>query len=349
MENSLVNLEFCQKIPKVELHAHLNGSISQKTLRKLYNCHKNKDELSFKEDDIVLSGQQDHTKAFNAFRLIHSLVVDIESVKIVTGDVINEFYDDNVKYLELRSTPKCLSNSSKDAYIEAIIDTIQNCVTCYDDLTVIFLVSIDRGRSVREAEENLNLALKYHKLFPEIVVGVDFSGDPSVGDAKDFIPYLKSARKNGLKVVPHVGEVQNHNEDLLVLQCQADRIGHAVFVHPKHQGSEELFEEIRKYNTPIEICLSSNMKCGLVQSFFEHPIQEWYSLQHPIIICTDDKGLFDTCSSKEYSIAAKLLNLSEKKIWELSEETINYISASDAVKERLRKIWKGMELQVFET
>lgn len=62
-------------------------------------------------------------------------------------------------------------------------------------------MSIDRKLSVEIVEDITNLAIEYHKKFPNIVVGLELSGNPTVGKFSDIIPYLNKARETGLKVI----------------------------------------------------------------------------------------------------------------------------------------------------
>ena len=77
-------------------------------------------------------------------------------------------------------------------------------------MIVQFLVSVDRRRSLEDAVENINLAVEFANLYPDIVVGVDFSGDPiKKGDAKEFVPLLKKAKARGLFISVHMAETKD--------------------------------------------------------------------------------------------------------------------------------------------
>lgn len=65
---------------------------------------------------------------------------------------------------------------------------------------------------------------------PEIICGVDFSGSPNHGNFRDFKPILEKARKNGLKLALHCGEVENSLEINDMLQFGMDRLGHGTFI-----------------------------------------------------------------------------------------------------------------------
>lgn len=64
------------------------------------------------------------SECFDVFKLAHDLVDCVEAVKLATENVIGEFSEENVVYLELRSTPRETEHMTKSEYLQAIIDTI---------------------------------------------------------------------------------------------------------------------------------------------------------------------------------------------------------------------------------
>ena len=96
--------------------------------------------------------------------------------------MIHEFAADNVKYLELRSTPRAVPNGmTKTAYVDAILRAIGECHSEQDlDITVRLLLSIDRRCPVSDAVDTVNMAAEYMRRTGGIVTGIDLSGDPMV-------------------------------------------------------------------------------------------------------------------------------------------------------------------------
>lgn len=70
------------------------------------------------------------------------------------------------------------------------------------NLTIIskLIISIDRRCSPISAEETTAMAIEFFKSYPDVVVGIELSGDPTTGSFDDFVPALNKARKAGLKV-----------------------------------------------------------------------------------------------------------------------------------------------------
>lgn len=101
----------------------------------------------------------------------------------MTSRVIREFSEDNVKYLELRSTPKCIPETgmTQELYVKTMLRAIQDCEKEGLDITVRLLPSIDRRLGLEVARQTVEVADKLMNESNGIVIGIDLSGDPKVG------------------------------------------------------------------------------------------------------------------------------------------------------------------------
>uniref|UniRef100_A0A3Q3WFS8 Adenosine deaminase domain-containing protein n=1 Tax=Mola mola TaxID=94237 RepID=A0A3Q3WFS8_MOLML len=342
--------DFYRQLPKVELHAHLNGSVSFQTIEKL---SRRKPHLNIERSMTAIGKGQRRSldECFEVFKVIHQLVDAEEEILMVATDVIKEFAADGVKYLELRSTPREEKNTglTKRLYVETILKAIQQCKKEEVDIDVRFLVAIDRRNGAEVAMETVKLAEEYMLSSDGLVVGLDLSGDPTVGHGKDLLPALQKAKNCGLKLSLHLSEVPSQLEETdLLLSLPPDRIGHGTFLHPEVGGSQNLVDKVVQNNIPLELCLTSNVKGQTVPCYSNHHFKYWYQLGHPCVICTDDKGVFSTDLSQEYQLAASTFSLSREAVWTLSQQAIDCIFAPDAVKQQLRQKWADVQSQVSE-
>eukprot|EP00066_Takifugu_rubripes_P004309 XP_003967573.1 PREDICTED: adenosine deaminase-like protein [Takifugu rubripes] len=341
---------FYRRLPKVELHAHLNGSVSYQTIEKL---SKQKPHLNIEQNMTAIGKGQRRTldECFQVFKVIHQLVDAEEDILMVAKDVITEFSADGVKYLELRSTPREEKNTglTKRRYIETVLSAIQQCKNEELDIDVRFLVAIDRRNGTEVAMETVKLAEEFMLSSDGLVVGIDLSGDPTVGHGRDLLPALQRAKNSGLKLSLHLSEVPSQlDETDLLLNLPPDRIGHGTFLHPEVGGSKSLVDKVLKNHIPLELCLTSNVKGQTVPCYSKHHFKYWYQLGHPCVICTDDKGVFCTDLSQEYQLAASTFGLSRESVWNLSQQAIDCIFAEDSVKQQLRQKWAVLKPQVLK-
>ncbi|XGW08965.1 hypothetical protein V3C99_011350 [Haemonchus contortus] len=309
----------CQRLPKVELHAHLNGSISLKTIEKLrclYGSERSRPTQDTDNSGECLTLKQPTTmnEVFKIFPLIHSLTTSQEALITATKDVIKESSDDGVVYLELRSTPKTTTEMSKEEYVQAVIDGILEASKDTDIITRL-LLSIDRRQTLEDAQQTVDIAVADKS---GLIVGLELSGDPSV-DGRKFIPVLERARASGLKVSVHLAEVSNQLDEVdEFLAFRPDRIGHGTFLHT----NEKFVNLVMKHRIPLEICLTSNVMSMTTATVEDSHLKFWRDRMVPFCICTDDKGLMDCDLSSELWKAVEAFNLSIEDLWQASETAL---------------------------
>ncbi|CAM9407169.1 unnamed protein product [Bubo scandiacus] len=344
------DLRFYRQLPKVELHAHLNGCISSATMKKLM---AQKPYLQIQNGMTVIDKGKKRTldECFQMFQIIYQITTRTEDILLITKDIIKEFAADGVKYLELRSTPREEKSTgmTKRMYVETVLEGIKQCKEEGLDIDVRLLIAINRRSGPAVAKQTVKLAEEFLLSTDGVVVGLDLSGDPTVRHGQDFLEPLSEAKKAGLKLALHLSEIPNQEEETkILLGLPPDRIGHGTFLNSATAGSEELVPLVRQNHIPIELCMTSNIKTQTVPSCDKHHFGYWYNMGHPAVLCTDDKGVFATDLSQEYELVAKTFNLTRSQMWDLSYESINYIFASSVVKSKLREQWCKLKPTLFD-
>lgn len=286
-----ISLEFCQKIPKIELHAHLNGSFRFQTLKEL-SLQKG---LPFAFEEHFT---RDTTSCFKIFDLIHKVLVDLSPIRRVTREMLEDFSLQNVIYLEIRTTPKQRPGVySYEEYLETVLSEIITFQK-HHPMIIRLILSIDRSRSLEQAQTTLELmeAFKKNPLYSKYILGIDYSGNPYKNSFRDFSKIFLEAKKKGFKTVIHVAEIPGEvckAESMDILEFQPDRLGHFNYF------DKELLEFALKLRIPIEICPSSNFCTMQLKNLNEHHFGLFFKEKYPMSICTDDSGVFDTDISKE--------------------------------------------------
>ncbi|XP_060116056.1 adenosine deaminase-like protein [Heteronotia binoei] len=285
-------------------------------------------------------------ECFQMFQIIHQVTNRTEDILMVTKDVIREFAADGVKYLELRSTPReeQTTGMTKRAYVETVLEGIRQCKEEEPDIDVRFLISVDRRGGPAVAKETVKLAEEFLLSADGLVVGLDFSGNPTAGHGKDFLEPLLAAKNAGLKLAVHLSEIPGQDEETqLLLRLPPDRIGHGTFLRSSSAASEDIVQLIRSKRVPLELCLTSNLKGQTVPSSDRHHFGFWYHTGHPVALCTDDKGVFATDLSQEYQLIADTFQLSKAQMWDLSYDAIDYIFAGARTKAELKEKWDKLK------
>ncbi|KAF6779312.1 hypothetical protein AHF37_01273 [Paragonimus kellicotti] len=315
------------ELPKIELHAHLSGSVSQSTLCKLLGEER---EVGRSVNlPVIENGDTESlTKCFQLFQVLHSVIKTAEMVERVTVEVIEEFAEDGVIYLELRTTLRPLP--TLHAYFEAVMRGLTTAPSVVDGkLDARLLLSIDRARGLDDARATVDLLFEFVQHWPDFILGVELSGNPAVcldsssvyflfgklGDVNslvDFADLLNKVKEQNLHTSVHFAELPGRDEEWLAFleRHVPDRIGHAVFLPlpgcaknaSVSAAALQASALVQKHRIPIEICLTSNVKVGTVPNYGVHHVRSWIDSGHPVCICTDDKGLFSCSASSEFQM-----------------------------------------------
>lgn len=334
------SFEFCRDLPKIELHAHLYGSIRPSTLREL--AGEDEEDIGIFDNGGKISDAKTLSECFDVFQNIRKLTTRHEALVRVTKEILEDFDDDGVIYLELRSTPKSERSTgmTKRSYLEAILNGVQNFYKSRPKaiMVVRLILTIDRAESLEEALETVALGVEYQ---PRGVVGIDLAGNPAVGDFHTLSGALEEARKRSLGITVHAGELMNADEARRIVEFAPNRVSHMCF------SDESTDAMLLKSRTPLELCLTSNTKTKTVLKMEDHHFKKYYQGNHPIAICTGDRGMFSTSLSNEYWTVATTFNLNSGELMELAEKCVDYIFADRFTKNNLKASYSRYRQEIF--
>lgn len=303
---------FVRVLPKIELHAHLNGCVREVTLfdlaeeqEILLSSHHFGDDCNDDSRHFHNVKPRSLHDCFHVFVEISQCVNNLEALRRITREALEDFALQYVCYLELRSTPKRLKRhqhkpevATKKEYVETILQVfseftedenkryeqeVASEIISRPPMIPRLLVSVDRANTIDEAIENVDLTIElFEKEDNEFVVGMDLGGNPTKNDFRDFKDILQRARDAGLKLTIHCGEVPcgesngECNETLktafdeatAILDFAPDRLGHALLL------PVSLRPKLDVMRIPVELCPTSNvMTLGLATNFHGHLVE----------------------------------------------------------------------------
>lgn len=279
----ILDASFAKRLPKIELHAHLTGSISPQCLHEIWT------QRQLSSPDITLRDPLDAMSKDKAWDVrtffplfsgyIYELCSTRESIVYSTNAVLHDIVDDGVVYLELRTTPRSSPSISKEEYISTILDCI-DAFSCRDAMPTYLILAIDRRNTAEQAMEVVDLAIKCQF---SGVVGIDLCGDPSKGDVSTFREAFEKARAHGLRITLHFAEIPASSSTVeleTLLSYQPDRLGHVC--HPP----EDIEQEIVRRRLGVELCVSCNVQARLIEGpIGDHHFGWWRNTGCPVILC----------------------------------------------------------------
>ncbi len=151
------------------------------------------------------------------------------------------------------------------------------------------------------------------------VVSIGIGGDELRGPANWFAEVYGFARSRGLRLTAHAGETDGPASIWAALEIGAERIGHGI----RAVDDPVLLRHLRDHQIPLEICLTSNVCTGVVQSMGSHPFRRLYEAGVPLTLSTDDPGVF-RCTLRGEFEAAKQLGIGVPELREIAENSARF-------------------------
>eukprot|EP00928_Gymnodinium_smaydae_P027455 TRINITY_DN21233_c0_g4_i2.p1 TRINITY_DN21233_c0_g4~~TRINITY_DN21233_c0_g4_i2.p1 ORF type:complete len:407 (+),score=99.42 TRINITY_DN21233_c0_g4_i2:87-1307(+) len=357
-----LTLEAIRALPKVELHAHLSGCITQPKLIELLAKRGNGE--TFTPFDCRADVSNALAKCFDYFAKVAAVVSDLDALMESTIHVLETFAAENCLYFEMRTSPKQFrqspavvnGNAAKEAlttkmqYLQTIREAIAKFQSTAQErygyiMEVKILLSIDRGKitSKESALEQIDDVLQMQREHPDLVVGIDVCGNPS---KPTVVPYLIPAlldRKEAFQQLPitfHTAEIRDDEESYLIIdnirQLNIRRLGHVCFLPDecrKKLLSSSLHEDGGSIG--IELCPTSNQITRELDDLGGHHFLEWWRQSEHILLSinTDDTGLFSCDLSSEVYDLAKAFKLTKTDIVDIQRQALR--SSFHPEKERL--------------
>lgn len=316
--------EIISKIPKVEIHIHLEAVTSIRTLLKLNRKYKVLDldsEEEFKNSIFVDSLSEMIGNFFELQKLFRAP----EDYNFLAQDILRYMGENNIDYLEGFISPSMVKNLGylKVPDFFAIWDKNITDIRQRYKKDIRLIVDLSRSFGPDNAMENLEFVKNHIKNYPQTaIIGVGLGGLEQGNPARDYAEVFKKAKDIGLHIVAHAGEEVGPESIIEALDlCYAERIGHgtsAVY-------DIKVMEILKQRDIALEVCVTSNVFTKkYVTDYPFHPIGKMVEYGIPVTINTDDPTLFNINLNQEIEKIHTQCGLDEKTIFSLLKNNIDY-------------------------
>ena len=319
-------------LPKVELHVHLEGTISARTAADLAIARGDDpaDVLVLDMDRTVGPHYPNPFRDFlhfvDTFLASSAQVRGPADLRTVTAAFAAGQVEQGVRWSETTFTAVTMEQRgwTPDAMWTALIDGLATEPGTH----VGFILDTPRDLGPAVARRSIELASDaIASGLPVVALGL--TGIEGSVPAQEFTLLRDAADRIGIGLVVHAGETGTAQDVMDALDVLgSDRIGHGIAA----ATDPALLARIAEDGTVLEVCPSSNVTLGIVASLDVHPIRALRDAGVAITVNSDDPPFFATTLTAELHHAVRLLDLDEARLAALQRRAIDASFAPAALR-----------------
>ncbi len=322
---------FFRKIPKAELHLHIEAVISIETICRFYaRRNPELDEASVKKEISRLFKYKDLNGFIQAYLKVQDLYDSVDDFDCIFEDLKNYIVRNGIAYAEVFAAPSAFIKKGFN-FSDMVANYQKNIRKIKEEIGVDIRILIDVSRTFGAENSEKNLQLLLSNRIPEII-GIGLGGSEQKGPAKLFGNVFEKARKNGLFTVAHAGEDVGPESVWDSIQIlHASRIGHGI----SSIQDSALVETLAKQKIPLEICPTSNVFTKrFVKRLSDHPARTLFLKGVAVTINTDDPLFFNVELLDEYWNAYSKMDFTKTELKQVILNSFNFSFLPDNEKAR---------------
>ena len=324
-------------LPKVELHLHLDCSLSYAVVSRI-------------DPSITLQEyQQDFNLPAKCTNLAEffkrapkgtALMQREEQLRLVTFDVFEQLQQDNIIYAEILLVP--LMHTSKGLSAENVVEIVNDAVAKASQATGIearIILSTLRHYSTKQSLETIKLIERFKGMH---VAGIDLGAYEAGFPIYAHIPAFQYAAQHGVPRTVHAGEARGAESVWETLKyLHPSRIGHGV----RSIEDPALIEHLRKEGIHLEVCPTSNVQIDLYETYAQHPINNFYEAGLSMSINTDTRMIANVTLTQEYEKLHQVFGWDKRHFLRCNLNALDASFLPEDIKQRLeRRLRAGYDM-----
>ena len=325
--------EYIRRLPKAELHLHLEGTILPSTLAELSARHDAR-PLTISEAE-ALYRFNDFSEFMEAFKAVTRLLIGPDDYELAAWRMLQRLSEQGVVHAEVFISVGViyLWRHHDPAAFEPIFAALERARERGErelGISLFWIFDAVRHFSVAEAERVFLKAAELKPTYPSII-GIGLGGDERHTGSEPFHALYGKAKEAGLRLTNHAGETTGPEAIWEALAIGSERIGHALSAIQ----DSKLLEELKVRSTPLELNPTSNVRTGVCASFAAHPLRRYFDQGLLVTLNSDDPAFFGSDLANEYLLAHTEQGFTRDELRQLAA---NSIRASFLPEER-KNLW----------
>lgn len=320
----------------VDLHLHLDGSISVKSARDLSEIEGILLPESDEELENILSvgdDCRDLNEYLEKLALPVSLLQSEKSLEKCAYNICRELLEEGFIYAEIRFAPQLhlQKGLTQKQVVEAVLRGVKNSGFKAN----VILCAMRSGDD--NSSENLETAALVKEFLNKGVCALDLAGAEGLFPNEKYSYLFKKAKEDGVQFTIHSGEASGAESVENAVGFGARRIGHGV----RSVESEKTLKFLRDKQIPIEVCPTSNLNTNIFEDYSDIPLKKFIDYGIIVTVNSDNMTVSKTNARKEMQHLIESHNLSKEQVKKLLLNSVNASFLSKEEKEELKKNVEG--------
>ena len=320
-------IDLIQKLPKAELHLHIEGSLEPELMFRL--ARKNNVEIPYDSvEDVRAAYNFNNLQSFlDIYYAGANVLLTQDDFYDLTWEYILKCVEDNVIHTEIFFDPQ--THTERGVAFEAIITGIKEALADAKEkygITSCIIMCFLRHLSQEAAFETLEQAMA----FKDDIIGVGLDSSELGNPPSKFKEVFQKAKEAGFKLVAHAGEEADFSYIYEALDLlNINRIDHGV----QSIKSPELMQRLKDEQMPLTVCPNSNIELRVFDNYKEHNIKELLDYGLNISVNSDDPAYFKGYVNQNFINLYENLPITEEDIITLVKNSFRSAFISDQLKE----------------
>jgi len=299
-------MNWFEKVPKVELHLHLEGAIPYDALWELICKYGGDSTVPDFESMKHKFEYRNFSHFIETWIWKNQFLREYQDFTFIAEAVAKHLVSQNIRYAETFFSPGDYKRFGLKTQLLA--EAIRTGLSHIKEIEVALVADLVRDFGPEIGKVILDEVNEVKELG---IVGIGIGGSEQEFPPEPFENVYEKARRFGFKTCAHAGEAAGAESIWgAVRNLRVDRIGHGT----KAEEDENLIDYLVEHNIPLEMCPLSNLKTGVIKTFEEHPVRRYFERGLIVTINTDDPMMFGNSLFQEYQMLEERLGFSRDEI-----------------------------------
>ena len=332
--------DWLARLPKVELHLHLEGAIPHAALFALIGKYGGDPTVASVEDIARKFRFRDFPHFIEMWIWKNGFLRGYDDFAFIAEAMARDLARQNVRHAEVFFSPGRFYQY--DLATQPLAEAIRRGLDRVPEVSVLLIADLVRDLGPQQAAETLE---QVHEVAAATgIVGIGIGGSEHAHPPEPFAPVYARARKLGYRTTAHAGEAAGPASIRGALDAlQVERIGHGV----RAEEDPALLDELAARQVPLELCPLSNVATGVTARIEDHPFRRYFDRGLKVTLSTDDPGMFGNELNREYALLADVFGFTPDEIRQVVRNGVDACWLSDDRRAALRRAieadpaWQG--------